>query len=115
RMRAESAPPAMSTRWTASPSRVVPNVSTSPIGRYALETEPADADIFGVEIVLDALMSALAPEPRFLDTAERRFRRGNQPFVDADHAVFQPFHHAEGAAEVAGVEVTGKAVFGVVG
>src|SRR5690606_25905296 len=96
RMRSVSPPPRSSSSWTT------------------LQTQSADADIFVVEIVFDALMSALAAEARFLDAAKRRFRRGDQPFVDADHAVFQPLHHAERAAEIAGVEIAGKAVFGVV-
>src|SRR6266498_3299491 len=79
------------------------------------EAEAADADIFGVEVILDALMSALLAEARFLDAAEWRFRRGDEAFIDADHTVFQPFHDPEGATEIAGVEIAGQAEFGVVG
>lgn len=60
-------------------------------------------------------MPAFFAEAGFLDAAERRFRRGDEAFIDPDHTVFQPFHHSEGAAEVTGVEVAGKAEFGVVG
>src|SRR5690606_23632581 len=82
---------------------------------FASEAEAADADIFGVEIILDALMPTLAAEAGLLDATERRLGRGDDAFIDADHAVFQPLHDAEGAAEIAGVEIAGEAVFGVVG
>ena len=79
------------------------------------QAEAADADIFGVEVVLDALMAAFAADAGLLDAAERRLHRGDQALIDAHHPVFQPFHDPEGAAEIAGVEVAGEAEFGVVG
>src|SRR5690606_2431184 len=78
------------------------------------QTQPADAGILGVEVVVDALMAALPTDAAFLDAAERRLGRGDQALVDADHAILQPFHDAEGATEIAGIEVAGEAELGVV-
>src|SRR5690606_41757014 len=63
---------------------------------------PDALPIFAVEIVLDALIAAFLAEAGLLESAEGRLRRGDQPFIDADQAIFQPLHHAEGAAEIAG-------------
>src|SRR5690606_23998135 len=76
---------------------------------------PDALPIFAVEIVLDALIAAFLAEAGLLESAEGRLRRGDQPFIDADQAIFEPLHHAEGAAEIAGVEIGGQPVNGVVG
>src|SRR5437762_12322328 len=72
--------------------------------------EPADVEGLGFQIFLDTGLSALAAEPRLLDTAKgghfQRQRSGVQP----DHARLQPLGDAERAREVARVEITGKAV-----
>src|SRR5262245_2651404 len=106
-MFAVSPPPLRAKRCTFSPSGVVPKCSPSiaPLTREASDTEAADAHIFGVEIIVDALVTAFAAEPGFLDAAERRLDRCDQPLVDADHAVFQAFHDAHRPPEIAGVEV----------
>src|SRR5262245_34016409 len=101
--------PVIENRWTASPSSVLPKTSPSIAPHVMLDAQPADAHIFGIEIVLDALMSTLLAKTGLLDTAERRLDRGDEAFIHADHTVFQPFHDTEGAAEIAGVEIGGEA------
>src|SRR5690606_27216167 len=81
----------------------------------ALEAEPANADIFAVEIILDALLTAFLAEAGLLQAAERRFRRGDQPFIYPDQAVFQAFHDTERPAEILRIEVARKSVDGVIG
>ena len=46
----------------------------------------ADADVPGLEVLLDAFPAALAAEAGVLDAAERRGRVGDHALVDADHA-----------------------------
>lgn len=75
----------------------------------------AEADVFLLDVVVDAVVRAFAAEAGLFDAAEGRDFGGDQPFVDADHAVFQRLGHAPGAADVAGVQVGGEAEFGVVG
>src|SRR6202042_3868688 len=66
--------------------------------RYGLDV---DCDVFGVEVFLDALVAALAPEARLLDAAEGRLGVGDDALVEADHAGLQPFADADRALEVA--------------
>jgi hypothetical protein len=55
----------------------------------------------GVEVVLDAVLRALAADAGFLDAAEGRDFGGDDAGVDADDAVFQRLGHAPDAADVA--------------
>src|SRR5574340_557286 len=75
----------------------------------------AHAQVLDLEVVLDAVLRALAAQARLLDPAERRDLVRDQPGIDADHAVFEPFGHAPDARDVAGVEVRRETEFGVVG
>src|SRR6478735_9148388 len=98
-MSAVRPPPLIVKRRTGSPACVVPKTSPSfiamPAKRQLIqktsggfprkmdrslacpsqdspsEAEPADADILGIEIIFDTLMSAFLAQARFLDTAER--------------------------------------------
>ena len=47
----------------------------------------------------------------FFDAAQRRRRRGDYVFVDADHAVFEPFRHPPDTPDVAGIELARDAKF----
>ena len=47
----------------------------------------------------------------FFDAAQRRRRRRDYVFVDADHAVFEPFRHPPDTPDVAGIEVAREAKF----
>src|SRR3954462_15262435 len=44
--------------------------------------DPRHHHVFDLDIFFDAVMRAFAAEPRFLDAAERRDFRGDQPGVD---------------------------------
>ena len=61
------------------------------------------------------MAGTLPPQAGFLDPAERGGGVGDDPLVDAHHAVFQPLGHPPDAPHVAGVEVGGQAGAGVVG
>mmetsp|Transcript_59426 Transcript_59426/g.140466 ORF Transcript_59426/g.140466 Transcript_59426/m.140466 type:complete len:548 (-) Transcript_59426:2329-3972(-) len=77
--------------------------------------EIAQAEVFHLDIVLDALAPAFAAEAGLLDAAEGHFGRRDQAGVDAHHAVLQRLADAEDAADVAAVEVAGEAEFGGIG
>src|SRR5580692_7521648 len=79
----------------------------APAAKPHRSPKAADTDIFAIEIILDAVFRTFLAHTRFLDAAERRDLCRDQPLVDADHAVFQRFGDAEGAAEVLGVEIGG--------
>jgi len=50
-------------------------------------------------VVADAVVSAFAPQARWLDAAEGRLGGGDDPGVDADHAVLQRRADAQDAAD----------------
>ena len=52
---------------------------------------PPQADIVGLQVVDEAVLRALATVARLLDAAKRRHLVGNQPFIDPDDAILQPF------------------------
>src|SRR3954454_21431678 len=70
-------------------------------------------DVLDVEVLVDALAAALAPEARRLDAAERRGGVGDQSLVEADHAGLQLLADAERALEVGCVDVGDEAELGV--
>src|SRR5215472_15830673 len=85
-----------------------------------MPTEPsavdaAHAEVFDLEIVLDAVFRPLAADAAFLHAAERRDFGRDDAFVDTDDAVFQRLGHPPDAADVAAVKVRCKDEFGVVG
>src|SRR5271165_906056 len=67
--------------------------------------------ILHFEVFFHAMMRTLAPQAAFFDAAERRLRRRDDAFVDADHPVFEPFGHSPDASDVAGIEVASEAEF----
>src|SRR6266567_8527436 len=74
--------------------------------------DPAHAQVLHLEVLLDAVLGALAADAAFLDAAEGRDLRGDDALVDADDAVFERLGSAPDAADVAAVEVGGEAVGG---
>src|ERR1700761_1981258 len=95
---------------------IVPTAAAARRGRPpAPLRSDADRDVFGVEVLLDALVPALAPEAGLLDAAERRLGVGDDALIEADHAGLQPFADADRAFQVAGEDVGDQAIFGVVG
>lgn len=56
-------------------------------------------------------MRVFAPETLSLTAAQRRRRRRDYVFVDADHAVFEPFRRPPDTPDVAGIEVASEASF----
>src|SRR5918994_729374 len=74
-----------------------------------------DGYVFGFEVFLDALGAALTSEAGVLDATEGRRGVGDHALVEADHAGLKAFAHAQGALEVAGVDVGHEAELGVVG
>src|SRR5688500_2381608 len=71
--------------------------------------------VLGLQVLEDALVAALAAEAGLLDAAERRRRVGDHALVEPDHAGLEPFADAQGALDVAGVDVGDEPVLGVVG
>src|SRR5258708_29728523 len=78
-------------------------------------SDTAHAEIFDFEIVLDAVLRSFAAGAALLDTAKWRNLGGDQPLVDADHAVFQRFGDAPHATDIATVEIGRKPEFRIVG
>src|SRR3546814_4899414 len=70
----------------------------------------AEAEVFDLDEAIDAVFGALAAHAGFLDAAEGRFCRGNQPLVDTDHAVLQLFGDPPDAGNIAAVEIGGEPV-----
>src|ERR1700761_6574183 len=78
-------------------------------------SDAAHAEIFDLEIILDAVFRALAAETAFLHAAEWRDLSRDDAFVDTDNAVFERLGDAPDAPDIAAVEIGGEAEFGVVG
>src|SRR5581483_10068187 len=57
----------------------------------AFRLYPAHAQILYREVLVDAVLRALAADPALFDAAERRDLRGDDAFVDADHTVLERF------------------------
>ena len=58
---------------------------------------------------------SLAPEAGLLDPAKRRDFGGDQPGVEADHAVLQGLWHPPRTVDIAGIDIGGEARIGVIG
>src|SRR5829696_84212 len=97
-----------------------------PLGRFAKRPTASsppqradvlqiDGDIFGFEVLLDAFGAALTSVTGLLDAPEGRRRVGDHTLIEADHAGLQALAHAQGALEVAGVDVGHEAELRVVG
>src|SRR6185436_11002141 len=85
------------------------------MGKGETLLDPAHAEVFDLEEILDAVFGALAADAGFLHAAEGGDFGGDDALVDADDAVFERFGDAPDAAQVARVEIGGEAVLGVVG
>src|SRR5262245_51248025 len=68
-------------------------------------SDPAHAQIFDLEEILDAVFRAFAAGAGFLHAAERRYFGGDDAGVDADDAGLDLFGRAPHPADIAGVEV----------
>src|SRR5215469_951123 len=92
--------------------------SSTPSGAVtasAASSAKADAQELDLGVVEDAVLRAFAPDAGFLHAAERRHFGREQPGVQTDHAVLECLRDAEGARDIAGVEVSGEPELGVVG
>src|SRR5829696_8065207 len=76
--------------------------------------DAAEAEVFDLEELLDAVFRALAADAAFLHAAERGNLGRDDALVDADDAVFERLGDAEDAADVAAVEIGSKAELGIV-
>src|SRR5215211_3208358 len=74
-----------------------------------------DGYVLRLQVLLDALYTSFAAEARVLDAAERGGGVGDHALVEADHAGFDALADAQGAPQVAGVDVGHEAVLRVVG
>src|SRR5690606_23026745 len=108
--------PAPGADWPES-DLVVGSAGRAPAGDSGrtLAVEPAEAEVLDVDVVVEAVLRALAPVTGFLDAAERRHRVRDDALVDADDAVLQPLRDAPDAADVARVEIAREAERRVVG
>src|SRR5262249_25698654 len=79
------------------------------------EAKAAEERVLHLDELIDAVLGALAPDAGLFHAAERHDFRGDEPFIDADDAVFETFHDAPHAPHVSRKEVRGEPVFGVVG
>src|SRR3954452_21511060 len=70
--------------------------------------------VLGVQVLVDALRAALAPEPGLLPPAERCCRVRHDTDVEPHHSRLQPFDHALAAGEILGEDVRDQPVLGVV-
>src|ERR1700674_4816872 len=89
-------------------------MSISSWKRRSWRVQAADRGVFDLEEALDTVFRPLAADAGLLHTAERRHLSGDDALVDADDAVFQTFHGSKDASDIAGIEIGGKTVFGVV-
>src|SRR4051794_22225429 len=88
----------------------------STISSATVESVTGDhRDVLRLEVLLDALDAALAPEAGVLDTTERCRGVGDDAGVEADHAGLETLDDARGAREVARVHVPDEPVLGRVG
>ena len=116
-----SPPPARRYSRRAAPTFSTPDGSSTAISPPRLSlgpqpaSDPAHAEIFDLEEILDAVVRAFAAEAGLLDAAEGRDLGGDDAVVDADDAVFERLGDAPDAADVAAVEIGGEAELGVVG
>src|SRR5580765_4271266 len=94
--------------WSSASRWLLPVMAGLALSRL----DAAQAQVFDLDVVVDAVARALAAEPRLLHAAERDFRGRDQAGVDADHAVLERFADAEDAADVAAVEITREAELG---
>src|SRR5690242_19524611 len=67
--------------------------------------DAAHAKVLHDDVVFDAVLRSFAAQARFLHAAEGRDFGGDEPGVDADHAVLERLGDAPDAADVAAVEV----------
>src|SRR5215204_1651206 len=74
-----------------------------------------DRDVLRLEVLFEALVTALATETRLLDPAEGRGGVRDHALVQADHACLETLDHAERAPQVARVDVGYEAILRVVG
>ena len=64
-------------------------------------SDATHAQIFQFEILVHAVARPFAAESRLLDPAERCDFVGDQPGINADHAVLEPLGHAPNPADIA--------------
>src|SRR5579863_7072539 len=108
---APSCTPPWRTTWA---SRRPPEPPRSRRGVSSLG-EAAHAQVFDVDVLVDAVARAFAPETGLLDAAEGCDRSADQPGIDAYHPALERARHAPHAADVTRIEVGGQSEFGVVG
>src|SRR5438128_2127401 len=86
--------------------------TTKSARRSALESH---RDVLRLQVLVDALVAALAPEAGLLDAAERRAGVGDHALVETHHAGVEALADAERPLEVLRVDVGDEAVLRVVG
>src|SRR5579884_2860590 len=113
--RARWAVPACSPTWPSRPGR---SCWPAPTARAARGTRrpqlQVDGHVLGLEVLLDALGTALAAEARLLDAAEGGGGVGDHALIESDHAGLEPLGYAQSSLEVAGEDVGDEAVLGVI-
>src|SRR6056297_3094673 len=75
---------------------------------------PAGRDVLGFHELKHTFMPAFTPQARLLHATEGGGWVADQPTVQADHAVFEPFTDLQGAFHVSGKNIGNKAVFGII-
>ena len=73
------------------------------------------AQVLDLDVVVHAVVRALAAQARLFDAAEGHMLGGQNAHIDAHHAVFERLAHAEDAAHVTAVEIARQPELGVVG
>jgi hypothetical protein len=87
------------------------------MGRTVVKCPPLQIDghVFRLQILLDTLYPSFAAEAGVFDAAEGGRGVGDHALVEADHAGLDALADAQGALQVAGVDVGNEAILGVVG
>src|SRR5213079_1239425 len=80
-----------------------------------LFVDAAHANVLDLDVLVDAVLRAFAAETGLLDAAERRDLGGDEPGVDADHAVLERLGNPPDAADVTRIEVRRQPELGPVG
>jgi hypothetical protein len=80
----------------------------------SLTVQTAEAEVFHLKKLIDAIMGSFAPKSGLLYSAERCRLGGDQTRVDADHSVFELIGNAPNPSDITPKKVTGETEFGII-
>src|SRR5882757_2440135 len=80
----------------------------------SLTIQTAEAEVFHLKKLIDAVMGPFAPKSGLLHAAERCRLGRDQTRVDADHSAFELIGDAPNSSDIAAKKVTGETEFGII-